>query len=599
MREVDANLRVCPHCGYDADAPQHAPYLAKRSVLDGRYLIGKLTGIEADSALYIGQNLSSGETVVVREFLPESLIQRTEGQTALEIRMGCESLYRQLMGSFESLWRAIMGLENSAELPQVEDLIFCNGTVYAVTKYLDAITLRAYIEMPGKRLNWPGTIKSFQNVMIALIRLHGIGVIHAAITPNNLFVGADGKLHLDGFTIPQTKEGAGPLKSPAADGFAPLERYDTRMHLGPSTDVYSLAASMLFGMTGQIPQRAADRAVQDHLTLPPAVTTEMPPSAAKALLSALQLYPQRRFHSMEQFLNALAPVAPQKPQNDPPPEPKPPAAAQTKIPAPPKPIPVSGEGDAVTVLVPEKKVSTPLWLAAKVFLIVVASGVLLFTGLYATTLYRYIDAPLLDRIFSVAPFLPVTKNAQPTTFPQPSTQPPQEDVEVPDFLILNASSIKGNRTFNKHFDLVYEYEENAEVPKDAILSQSIPAGARVPQGTRITITVSTGPAMVTLKDVFGYTYSDAVSILEADGFRVRRSVRTNDGTHNADEVCEMSLVAQLEYEKGTEVTLTVWGVYVPPPTTTEPPTEITVPTIVESTDGDDGSLLDAIMDVLF
>ena len=105
--------------------------------------------------------------------------------------------------------------------------------------------------------------------------------------------------------------------------------------------------------------------------------------------------------------------------------------------------------------------------------------------------------------------------------------------------------------------------------------------------------------MVTLKDVFGYTYSDAVSILEADGFRVRRSVRTNDGTHNADEVCEMSLVAQLEYEKGTEVTLTVWGVYVPPPTTTELPTEITVPTIVESTDGDDGSLLDAIMDVLF
>ena len=65
------------------------------------------------------------------------------------------------------------------------------------------------------------------------------------------------------------------------------------------------------------------------------------------------------------------------------------------------------------------------------------------------------------------------------------------------------------------------------------------------------------------------------TVLEADGFRVKKSVKTNDGTHTAGEVCRMSQVAQLKYEKGSEITLTVWGVYVPPPTTTAPPTEET------------------------
>ncbi|MBQ5968521.1 MAG: PASTA domain-containing protein [Clostridia bacterium] len=551
MREINANLRVCPHCGHDAGAQQHAPYLPKRTVLIGRYLVGKLTGITADSALYIGQDVSSGETVTVREFLPEPLVRRSEGQTALEVRMGSEPLFQQMMGSFESLWRAIMGLEDASALPQVKDIFFCNETVYAVTKYLDAITLRAYIEMPGKRLNWPGAFKSFRNVMLALSRLHSLGVVHAAISPSDLYVGADGKLHLDGFAIPQVKEGAGPLKLPPADGFAPLECYDPRMHIGPYTDIYALAASMLFGMTGRAPQSAPDRAIQDQLTLPPAVTTAMPPEAAKAMLSALQLYPQRRLHSIEQLLDALSPEEHTVQQDET-------TVRRASLPTPPKPIPVSTEGD-VTVLVPpepEKKESTPLWLAVKVFLIVAVSGGLLIGSLYGVLRYRE-----------------KKKQGEVPTTPA-IIETSVEDVAVPDFKKMTLSGIKNNAAYNRNFALKYEYEESSTVPKDAIIRQSVDANERVPKGTVITITVSSGPTMVLLQDVFGMPYDEALTILERDGFTVKRAVRENNGTHTPEEVCAMSRVAQIKYEKGTEVTLTVWGVYVPPPTTTEPPTEV-------------------------
>ncbi len=52
MQPIDPSNPRCPHCGYDNTQPQHAPYLPKGAVLAGRYLVGKVISLTADSTVY-------------------------------------------------------------------------------------------------------------------------------------------------------------------------------------------------------------------------------------------------------------------------------------------------------------------------------------------------------------------------------------------------------------------------------------------------------------------------------------------------------------------------------------------------------------------
>ena len=79
------------------------------------------------------------------------------------------------------------------------------------------------------------------------------------------------------------------------------------------------------------------------------------------------------------------------------------------------------------------------------------------------------------------------------------------------------------------------------------------------KGTKITVVVSSGKPYVVLKDVMGMKYEDAYDLLSKDGFSVQKVTKKNNGTREPGTVCNMSLVAGLEFEKGTTITLTVWG----------------------------------------
>ncbi len=56
----------------------------------------------------------------------------------------------------------------------------------------------------------------------------------------------------------------------------------------------------------------------------------------------------------------------------------------------------------------------------------------------------------------------------------------------------------------------------------------------------------------------GMKYEQAYELLTEDGFKVQKVLIKNNGTRVAGTVSTMSLVAGLEFEKGTTVTLSVW-----------------------------------------
>lgn len=549
MQPLDPAVMRCPHCGYDNAQPQHAPYLPKGAILSGRFLVGKVIALTGDSAVYAGQDLQTMQRVQIREYLPEKLILRGEGENAVQVRMNCEAVFRDGMGAFSSLWQTLQKNASHPALPQVYAVLFLNGTVYAVCAALDCISLEEYMKQREHVLPWYECCAAFKPVLRALAALHAQGVTHLALSSSTVFVGADGKLHLDGFTIPQTKTDLAAFRTAPDACYAPIEQQNGGVP-GMYSDVYSVMAVFYLCLTGSAPPPAPSRTLNDELTLPVDLARTLPAGAIDVLYAALQLYPQRRTQSVESLLCELFP---REFIPAPPPQPEAPAAPVLQ--------PDEEEEVYFDPELPQKKETSAGLLGLEAFLAILVIGTMLFCTLYSTVLYTKMEIPLLDSILAPLTFLPLnsddtTAATRPTA--ETDENKPTELVLVPNVMSMSYSDLQGNIDLPRNFDFRIEFEASETVPKNAVISQSVNAGMSVPKGTTLIVTVSSGKPMVTLPDVVGYNYLDAYEMLTGAGFDVKKVLLENDGTHEVGIVYTMSLVAGLQFEKGTSVTLSVW-----------------------------------------
>ncbi|MDH4051267.1 MAG: hypothetical protein OEU93_06775, partial [Rubrivivax sp.] len=173
----------------------------------------RLEGYEIDTVLgrgvlgisYRARALDHGRLVVVQEYLPPNLAGRGEGG---DVRPLAEPLAGSSAGPAAGLFR--WGLERFLGQAQALGRLQCPGIVrvlgsfeaaqtgYAVSEYVDGVSLRAVIE-GGDRLEQPALLRMLLALMDALEALHGAGLLHDAITPDHIHLRADGSPVLLGF----------------------------------------------------------------------------------------------------------------------------------------------------------------------------------------------------------------------------------------------------------------------------------------------------------------------------------------------------------------------------------------------------------------
>ena len=144
MRPI-GDEKQCPYCGYHVDSPQLSPYLPIKSVVANRYLVGKVLDFNGDGVTYAGWDLTERVAVKVREFLPDAICSRENGETQVRVMQGCERAYTDCYQSFLELWRKLMRLMGLSTLISVKDVVEDNGTAYAIYEYTDAVPLRQYL----------------------------------------------------------------------------------------------------------------------------------------------------------------------------------------------------------------------------------------------------------------------------------------------------------------------------------------------------------------------------------------------------------------------------------------------------------------------
>ncbi len=582
MKEIDPDETICPHCSYNALSSQKAPFLSKGNVISGKYLVGKVESFSVDSITYIGLDTETDTTVSIIEFYPEKIVSRAVNTAEVNIKAGYEDMFRASLQSFIDLWTDLKETVGFACLPQVTDILLYNSTAYAVCKYKDYITLESYFAEKSP-LSVKKALTAFKGILMALKKLHSIGIIHGSISPKSVFVGADGRIHLGKFTIKQCHSINTELRAKPVSGFAPLELYGDSPAAGPYSDIYSFVALLYFAVTGTVPTESTKRAVKDDMVLPSQIAENLTKTEVTAIIRGLAIHPESRISDVGELMSMLYAQKPAQQRS-----PQAPKAAPVKPAAQKRPVIKTTEPKAVTkspkklktstavtdeevVIKAEKRVKNKssnnniLPIMIGTFAGVITACFIIFSVLYTTVLYKNFSVPFMDNMFSSISFLPMNKESQdvnndiddvPST--QDTTNNERSYVTVPDFKVHTYDSIQTNEVFNRNFTIKYKFQASKEYEKNAVISQSLTIGESVLSGSQITLIISEGVPQIELIDVIGMPYQAAKEKLEIAGFKVKQDLRKNDGTQPEGEVFLMSKVAGLEFDEGTEIILTVW-----------------------------------------
>lgn len=580
MNEIGEDVTVCPHCSYNSLSSQNPPFLAKGSMISGKYLVGKVESFATDSITYIGLDTETQTTVSIIEFYPEKIVTRGMNVTEVTIKMGCEDLFRGTLQSFIDLWTDLKDTTGLPCLPQVTDILLFNSTAYAVCAYKDCITLESYFK-DKPPLSPKKAFSAFKGILTALRKLHNIGIVHGDISPKSVCVGADGKIHLNRFAIKQCHSANSELRARPVSGFAPVELYGNEPDPTPCSDIYSFTALLYYAITGTVPNDSVKRAVKDDMVLPSQVAEKLSKNEISGIIRGLAVMPENRISDVGSLMALLyAPKAPgQKPQN----------VKQAKA-GTPKTKPVAAKPNVREIISKEKAVvETVIARAPKkekvakapkqkatsnsniaplmigTFSGVIAACFIIFSVLYTTVLYKNYDIPFMNSIFSSVSFLPMNKTVESvdsdvnnTTTTNGAADYERSYVTVPNFKMHTYDSVKTNEVFNRNFTIKYKFQASKEYEKNSVISQSLTPGESVLSGSQIILVISEGVAQIELVDVIGMPYQAAKEKLEQAGFVVKQDLRKNDGKQTAGEVFLMSKVAGLEFDEGTEIILTVW-----------------------------------------
>lgn len=341
---------TCPTCGLDdRNLPEVANTMPIGTLLNGKYLIGRLLGAGGFGNTYLAFDLNLHTKLAIKEYLPKEVASRERNSVMIHVYTGeSQSEFHVGMDKFLDEARVLARLKQHPNIVAVSDFFKENNTAYIVMDYLEGITFKEYLKMKGGRLSFEETMSVMTPVMDALREVHQIGLLHRDISPDNIYVTRSKQVKVLDFGAARQAMGevSKSLSVILKPGYAPAEQYFSKGKQGAWTDIYAVGATIYHAVTGVLPPESLERMESDTLVPPNQQGANIPAAAEQALLRALAVRGADRFQTMAEFQQALLniSVAASAQQNS---EPKradaPPPPAQTQS------VPVAGGGSSAAV----------------------------------------------------------------------------------------------------------------------------------------------------------------------------------------------------------------------------------------------------------
>lgn len=321
---------VCPFCGYVENTVSEIPYaLPASTVIADRYIIGTVIGAGGFGITYIAWDTKLEIRIAVKEYFPTGLVNRIPGTLQVGLTgTHNEQSYEKGKKGFIAEAKALAKFNENSGIVNVFDCIEANGTAYIIMEYIEGQTLKEYISVrehdgevaknsetvSTRKLSMKESLQIVQALLHTLKLIHGEGIIHRDLSPDNIMIIKDGTIKLIDFGAARffaadtTRSMSVVLKA----GYAPVEQYSRSSRQDQRTDLYAVGVILYQLLTGKLPQEAFDRVTEDRLILPSKIEKTIPDWLDSVVVKALALKQEDRYKNAEEFSMAIEKAAPVK-----------------------------------------------------------------------------------------------------------------------------------------------------------------------------------------------------------------------------------------------------------------------------------------------
>ncbi|MDF2888512.1 MAG: hypothetical protein K0R23_2897, partial [Lacrimispora sp.] len=229
--------------------------------------------------------------------------------TVIKINSSSSGLFEHGMQRFMEEAQMLKRLENVPEVVRVNECFQDNQTAYFSMEFLDGTNLKSIVKNIGSTIDYRDMTRLIAAIGNAMDIIHKTtGILHRDISPENICVLKDGSARLLDFgsarqTIAGAKQGFSVELKP---GFAPLEQYSKNGKQGPYTDVYALACTYYYSLTGKMIPSAVDRLEGKEYEPLCQINPEISAAVSAGVDRALELDYRSRTQSMREFVDIIS-----------------------------------------------------------------------------------------------------------------------------------------------------------------------------------------------------------------------------------------------------------------------------------------------------
>jgi len=460
-----------------------------------------------------------------------------------------------------------------------------DGTYYIAMEYLPGGTLKDRIVKRGALPAHTAAAVALQ-MAEALRAAHERDVIHRDIKPHNILVTSLGDVKVTDFGIARAAASSTMTRTGHILGTAHYISPEQAMgeHVGPASDLYSLGVVLYEMLTGELPFDAetplgiAMKHVNGHLRQPKDLNPSVPDGINAITLRLLAKNPEDRYASDSELIEDLERVCAGLDPADATTEMMTHAMLATTRINPPPPPQRAGPGK-------KRRRRAPVLLGLLLLLILASlawAGYNLLLDRQAATEAPRLGVPDLvgmsldkaraqvgsDFDVEVAKNVSAEKPVDTILGQNPSTGKAEKgstiSVEVVGTRVSDVPDVVGSgraeaerRLKDAGFEVGVDKQESSFDDDGLVMGQDPPGDTRVEVGSKITITVGTGPSSVEVPRLYGNTPAQAESVLQGAGLKLG----TQSQDYNSD-VAEGSIFYQdpsggQNVEPGSVVDVTV------------------------------------------
>lgn len=297
----------CIRCGKRADEVQNGFNLPVGTTLcRQRYVVGRVLGQGGFGVTYLGRDTWLNRAVAIKEYVPSCCSYRDKkSQWIVPFpEQAHQEFYEKGKGDFLEEVRLATEVSGGRQhIVEIYDYFEENNTAYLVMEYLNGDSMQDFVKAHGPYE--PAYLFSLMRpLMQDLAEIHKRNVLHRDIAPNNIMHIKSNRLKLIDFGAARRLHGDRTMSIMVHDGYAPPEQF-MKKDQGPYTDVYALAATMYFCLTGEIPRTSIARVQAESLPSLLKKRVKVTQQQNDAIMHALCLRMDERTQDMQQFMDEL------------------------------------------------------------------------------------------------------------------------------------------------------------------------------------------------------------------------------------------------------------------------------------------------------